>query len=1029
MALISFFSGGLIAQQSSVAGTVTDDSGLPLPGATVVVENTNRGVTTDFDGNFSINAQNGEVLIVSYVGYQNSRITVGNQSNYNISLQTDNALEEVVVTTAFGTQRKISIVGTIATITNETIDNVQATSVIGSIQGSVPGVNILTAGGVPGTNPTIWIRGTSSVNADPNPLYILDGAPYIGNTNIISQSQIGSISILKDASATALYGARGANGVVIINTRRGRYNKEPEIHFNSVTGVSDNAIPFHQILGNQDYMELTWEALRNAKTFTQNIDSQNASIQATADLIPHLGYNPYNIDNPIDTNGKLKPDAQQLWESNWRDALLRKQGIRSEHALSITGGGEKTSYFMNINYLKEDGQVKTTHFERSSARATHDTKIKDWLRFGNSISITTSNQSIPNQEGTAYQSAIQWIYSLSSIYPLYRRDDNGVIIRDNSGNPIYDYGNNNGNVNAIRPVFGGENVAGSLQYYEFKNERNSATYNGYLEIDFLRDFTFRSTNSYEKYFFDLSQYTHYKYGFAGSVGGRVSENEATTTSINSIQKINYTKTFNKHSIDADAIYEAYDVKTKSIAAQGTGFLPGVKVLSGSTNPESVSGQISQERIVGLLGRLRYNYDDIYFAEATYRRDASTRFKKENRWGDFYALGAAYMISNSNFFKIDAINYLKLKASFGVLGNNRGIGLFPYLQLFETGWNQLSNTGVIAQGLRDPNIRWEKTSSFNAGFEISMWNNRLQAEINYYDKNSVDLIFDKPLAPSTGNTSISTNEGSLRNYGLEVSLGGTLMDKEGLFWDIETNFSLDKNKITKLTQDEIIRGNKKWVVGKSLYDFFIREYAGVDPEDGSAMWYKDVVNEDGEPTGQKETTKNYSDATRYFNGKTSIPDIVGGFSSRLLYKNFDLSFRFNFSLGAHLYDTTYAALMNSMDSPGSQGHQDLINRWQKPGDVTDVPKLLAANNDYNSRSTRFLFKNDYLRLKDIAIGYNIDSDLLDKMGMNKFRIFLRGNNIFTFQSVKGVDAEQSINGSTNSRSYALKTISMGLEIKM
>ena len=281
----------------SNGATAIGGSGLPLPGATVVVENTNRGVTTDFDGNFSINAQNSEVLIVSYVG---------NQSNYNISLQTDNALEEVVVTTAYGTQRKISVVGTIATITNETIDNVQATSVIGSIQGSVPGVNILTAGGVPGTNPTIWIRGTSSVNADPNPLYIVDGAPYVGNTNIISQSQIGSISILKDASATALYGARGANGVVIINTRRGRYNKEPEIHFNSVTGVSDNAIPFHQILGNQDYMELTWEALRNAKTFTQNIDSQNASIQATTDLIPHLGYNPYNIDNPIDTNGKLE---------------------------------------------------------------------------------------------------------------------------------------------------------------------------------------------------------------------------------------------------------------------------------------------------------------------------------------------------------------------------------------------------------------------------------------------------------------------------------------------------------------------------------------------------------------------------------------------------------------------------------------------------------------------------------------------------------------------------------------------------
>lgn len=288
-----------------------------------------------------------------------------------------------------------------------------------------------------------------------------------------------------------------------------------------------------------------------------------------------------------------------------------------------------------------------------------------------------------------------------------------------------------------------------------------------------------------------------------------------------------------------------------------------------------------------------------------------------------------------------------------MGNNRGIGYFPYLQLFSTGFNQLSNTGVIAQSVVDEDIKWERTSSFNAGIEIVMWNNKFQSEINFYDKNSVDLIFNKPLSPSTGNTGISTNEGGLRNYGIEVSMGTTIKDTSDLYWDVEANFSIDR--ITKLTQDEIIQGNKKWEVGKSLYDFFMTEYAGVDPDDGSAMWYKDILDDDNNPTGERETTKDYSEATRYFHGKQSIPKVLGGFSSRTVYKNFDFSFRFNFAFGAYIYDSIYAGLMSSLERAGNNGHADLLNRWQKPGDKTNVPKLLAANNDYNSRSTRFFFK--------------------------------------------------------------------------
>lgn len=391
-------------QQKTITGTITNENGLPLPGATAILEGNTQGVATDFDGHFSIQAATGDVLVASYVGYADQRLTVDAQDNYSLTLLPDNALEEVVVTTAYGEQRKSAIDGSINTITNDLIENVQSTSIIGAIQGSIQGVNILTQGGVPGTNPVLWIRGTSSINADPNPLYIVDGVPYNGNINNISSPQIESISVLKDASATALYGARGANGVVLLNTRRGKLNLEPKVTLNSTVGINSNAIKMHETLNNQEYMELTWEAIKNNKVYSEQKIESVAAQEASNELIGHLGYNPFGVENPVDTDGNLVSNARELWNTDWQKQLLRNTGMRSEHSLSIVGGGEKTSYFSNLNYLKEEGQVKTTFFERISARLTQDTQVNDLLKFGSTLSYTTSQQGVPDQEGTAIAS-------------------------------------------------------------------------------------------------------------------------------------------------------------------------------------------------------------------------------------------------------------------------------------------------------------------------------------------------------------------------------------------------------------------------------------------------------------------------------------------------------------------------------------------------------------------------------------------------------------------------------------------------
>ena len=461
-----------------------------------------------------------------------------------------------------------------------------------------------------------------------------------------------------------------------------------------------------------------------------------------------------------------------------------------------------------------------------------------------------------------------------------------------------------------------------------------------------------------------------------------------------------------------------------------GFLPNVSVLNGSTTPEGVSGAVSEERLESYIARLRYNFDEKYFLEGSYRRDGSTRFAKDVRWGDFFSVAGSWILTNEEFFDVEAIDFLKVRYSYGEVGNNRGIGYFPYMQLFSTGWNNLDNTGVLSQSVVDPTLSWEKTAISNIGLDFTLFDNKVSGTLDYYSRESIDLIYDKPLAISTGNSSITTNIGSIKNSGVELTINANnIIDKENLKLDLGFNISTNNNEITELTQEEFINGDKKWMVGKSLYNWFIREWAGVDPDDGYGMWYKDVVDADGNPTGERETTKEYSEATRYYiDDKTSLPKYTGGFNANLTYKNFDFSTLIYFSLGSYQYDSEYAGLMNGFER-NEQGHPDLVNRWQQPGDVTDVPLLLNSSNDFNAQSTRFLYKNDWARVKAITIGYNFDSEVNKKLKTESIRLFLQGDNLFTLTGHDGIDPEQTLSGLTNARSSLMKTVSLGLNIKL
>ena len=1024
------------AQEKTVSGTVADENGLPLIGATVVLTGTSNGTTTDFDGNYKITASTGDVLNISYVGYSDQNITVGASNTIDATLQPDNSLDEVIVV-AYGTQTKQSIVGSISTISSESIERQQVTSPLRALQGAVPGVNLITAGGQPGNNPTIRIRGFSSLNADASPLIILDGAQFNGNLNTISQDQIESMSVLKDASSTSLYGSRGSNGVILITTKKGKRNSAPKITIRSQIGSSNPTVGVHDLLSTDDQFRLTWEARRNENQYNLGQSPSDAAENASAGLVDYFGYTPYNLARPVDVNGNLT-SGNKLWNTNWEGEILRRNYLRTNHNISLSGGGDKTTYFMSMDYLNEEGPVIRSNFERVATRVNIESQVTDWLKMGFNTSFSRSNSGNPDQTSGSTTQVISWIYGVSSAYPIYARDANGALLLDVAGQRQYDLANgaNAGqSVNSVRPARGGQNILADLNLGKENRRRTNYLGNAFAEIQLLEGLKFRTSLSYENYLFDSYSFDDDLLSFASNVGGRVSQDRDITTTLNAIQSLNYKKGFGNHNFSVDLITEAYTFEFDNLGTQGTGFLPNVSVLDGATAPEAVTGNVVVERINSYLGRLAYNFNQKYFIEGSFRRDGSTRFSEDTRWGNFFSVGGSWVVSNEAFLADNStLNYLKFRGSYGELGNNRifisgslAQDYFPYQSIFNLGWNNEGNTGILLGGVADPDISWEKTESLNVGVDFEMFNGVLSGTVDYYSKESVDLIYDKPIPSSTGVSEITTNIGSVKNYGWEVTLNSNNVSTDNFTWTSGINFSLDNNKITELTQDEFINGSKLWKEGNSIFDWYIREWAGVDPADGFGMWYQDVLDTDGEVTG-RVTTKDYDSATRYETGSSSLPDIIGGFTNYIKYKQFDLSILVNFSFGGTLLDTDYSGLINQFSNPGVAHHTDTFNRWQKPGDITDYPLLLAGNNSHASRSTRFLFDNDYVRLKGLTFGYNLPHSVTDRIGLSSFRLFVQADNIFTWQSHKGIDPEQAFNGLTNNRSPLSKTITTGAIIQ-
>ncbi|WP_028297709.1 SusC/RagA family TonB-linked outer membrane protein [Olivibacter sitiensis] len=1026
------------AQERTITGKVTSKSDrLPLAGVSVSVENTKTGTQTDANGQFSITVPlDAKKLIFHHMGYATLTVEVQSKNVVDVALDNDaQLLDEVVVTLPYQTVDARSVTGAISTVTASSLSKQTVPSVTRALQGATTGTQVLTSVGQPGENPTIRIRGINSINASASPLIVLDGVPYGGNIHSINQADVESMTVLKDAASAALYGSRAANGVIMITTKSGK-SGTPKFEASVLQGYSSRTRKEYNFLGAAESMQLTWEALRNYAA-ANGVD--NPGKYASDNIIGNLRYNPYSVARPFDDNGNLVQGATLLWDTDWEKALTRsmKDTRRTDAQFSASGGNDRTKYYLSLGYLKDRGYAIASDFERISGRVNLTNKLSNWLNVGTNLNISSTDQNYPTQSGSTYSNIIQFSRNVSSIYPLHMRGENGELLLDEYGAPMYDWGTSisGRTVNTSRPVFENENPAGTYALNEIRYSRLTTSANTYAEMSLVDGLKFKTTYGIDFYNFIGKEFYNPTYGLGASVNGRGVREKNNTVQWTWSNQLSYAKTFaNTHHLNIFGVYEAFNYNYDTLLGQKTGFgLAGLSELAVGTNNEFLSSTNTDETLNSYLAKVGYHYDYKYFIDLSYRRDGSSRFESQVRWGDFYSVSGAYDIAREKFMKsVSAINQLKLRASYGELGNNFTLNsngthnYFPYLSSFGTGYNVLSNTGVLLESLPSYLLTWEKSNTLNFGLDFSILANRINGSIDWYNKTTDGLIFSRPLPNSGGITSIIENIGALRNRGFEFTINSINLKNKDFLWNTSLLFSTNRNVITKLHKGQGINtGDKRYEEGKSVYEFYLEQWAGVNPQTGQPQWYYDVTDENGNTT--QEMTSGYSSASnsRKFSG-SALPDFTAGLTNDFSYRNFSLSFNIYANVGGYIYDGDYALLMQNYRSHGRQSTRDILGRWQNPGDITDVPQI-GVNQDANARSSRFLYDGTFARVRYINLGYTLPQSLLGRYKVDKVNIYLQADNPFTFFGRPGLDPEQNLGGNTSNRSAQMKTFALGLNI--
>ncbi|WP_300852459.1 TonB-dependent receptor [uncultured Bacteroides sp.] len=965
---------------------------------------------------------------ISYIGMQTQEVAI--KPHVKVLMKSDSEMLDEVMVVAYGTAKKSSFTGSASTVRGEKIAKMQTSNVSKSLEGAVAGVQISQSSGQPGASASIFVRGIGSISASRTALIVVDGVPYEGNLNQIAPSDIESMTVLKDAAANSLYGARGANGVVLITTKKGQSGKV-KVVFENRTGVNTRGVPSYDVLDNpQEYYELFWEAMRN-NALSTGMSYLEAGRYASNDLVSELGgYNNYNVPDaelvdPI--SGRLNPNARLLYHDDWLKEAFRP-AMRQENSIALSGGTDKTNYYASLNYLYDNSYTVNSNMDRINARVKIDQTVNDWFKTGFNIAFSNVKTNSPNVGGSSYSSIFFFGQQIAPIYPVYMYDREGNKILDDKGNPRYDYGTEMGK----RPV--GANVHPIDQQLNniYKSSADVINAKAYMEFSFLKDFKFTVNASIDNFNTRTNSFQTPIGGDALNVNGRGTTKMERYFVLNTNQLLNWSHTYNNvHNVEVLLGHETKKDRSESLWAQKENFLvPDNPELDNAAKLSDASSSAAEYALEGMFAQVKYNYNEKYYISGSYRRDASSRFHPDNRWGSFWSVGASWRINKENFMSNTTwINDLKIKASYGTQGNDNIGNNQPYKDQYQV----VSNDGAIGINYifrGNKNITWEKSNNFNAGVEFRFWD-KLSGNIEYFRKTTWDLLYYKPLPPSQGVPSgIYENTMRMRNDGIEVELSYDVFNSNNFKWNISLNATHYKNQLLELPadrpQDGWATGNYFRKVGKPLYNYYDYKFAGVDPETGDALYWADELDENKKVIGQK-TVNSTSLATRYELDKSPIPDLYGGFSTSFEFFGVDLAANFAYQIGGWVYDSLYSGFM-SEGKNGTNWHKDILNRWTPENRYTDVPRLQLGNMDQGCTADRDLTKASYLSLRNLTVGYSLPKRWLSKAKIEKLRLYVVGDNMFLLSKRKGFDPRQSITGETDYNYSAMRTVSFGINLE-
>ena len=1029
---------GMSAQQV-VRGQVTDANGEPLIGATVQPIGGGNGAATDINGEFSLSLPyNVKTLKVSYVGYKTQELPV--QPNMAITLTDNGTVLDDVMVVAYGTAKKTSYTGSAEAVSNKKLELRPVTDATKALEGNVAGLQVTSASGQPGSSPNIQIRGYGSINAYSTPLYVVDGAPFDGNLSSINPSDIESMTVLKDASAAALYGARGANGVVMITTKKGVEGRS-NVMWRSTFGWSSRATKRYQHVDQKEFVQLVYEALRNEALDNGNSWTAAENI-ARASLSSQLGgeqYNPfknYTWETLIDpATGQVRADAQSAWDEDWYDSIIRNNAFRHEHQLQVTGGSEHAQYMMSLGYLNEDGILKTTNYERYTGRANITSQITDWLGANINVSLAHAMQNFNDYDGTSTSNPWYTAQFINPLLPVYLKDINGNTVNDAEGNVQYDwgeatpYGTRPGSMTdfsslgmlmldkawAKRDVAGlrtGLVLGSDLAKYGWRQGIK-------LAVNFSMDYVNRNNTNY----------MNSQHGNQASAGGLLEKYNRRTQSYTFNQLLTWDRSFGDHTIGLLLGHEWYAYEYSYLVAGKTNLVDGIYELRPATTLLEADSYSDKYRIDSYLGRINYNFAGRYFLSGSLRQDKSSRFHPDHNKGTFWSVGANWRVSGEKFMQnVGWVNNLSVKASYGEQGNDMLQTYYAWQSLYDLSYSNATNIGALISSLENQKVSWEKSQNFNAGFDAILFNHRLQLNVDFYNRLTKNMLLNRPMALSTGFTGFMDNVGDMRNRGVEGSIRITPVRTADFEWNITAMATHNKNKVIKLTDEapELISGVRVIKEGMPIYTYYMPKSAGVDPSNGHSLYWAYEKDDDGNMVpGSEYITDSYSLANtcKYYQGSRQ-PDIFGSLGTDFSWKGLTLSVLTTYSLGGKVFDGLYQSDMN-LWYLSSTWNKNMMRRWQKPGDVTDVPRSTIAESIANT--DRFLIDASYFAIKNITLAYALPASWVNKIGMTGARIFGSVDNLALWTHLDGMDPQYNFSGGTDYDYSPNKTYTVGIEL--